>query len=147
MNLAPVMPQVDAIAALHELLALTQRSFPQYLRHARPYRHGDDEEVLTTLDEIVADQDLLVEKIIGQLERSGHIPPSAEFPMEFTGLHDLALDYLLDRAIDYQKRDLAALELLSESLACHQTIRSLVDEATGMARGHLQSLEECCANS
>lgn len=141
------MPQVNAIAALHELLALTKRSFLQYQRHAQPYRQGNDEEILATFSDIVADQDLLVERIVGQLERRGHVPPSAEFPMEFTGLHDLALDYLLDRAIDYQKRDIEALEQLSESLACHQTIRSLVDEAKGMARGHLQSLEECCAKA
>lgn len=141
------MPQVDAIAALHELLALTKRSFPQYMRHAQPYRRGNVADVLTTFNDIVNDQDLLVERIVGQLERRGHAPPSAEFPMEFTGLHDLALDYLLDRAIDYQQRDIAALEQLSDSLACHQTIRSLVDEAKGMARGHLQSLEECRTNA
>lgn len=137
------MPQVDAISALHELLALTRGSFPHYLHFAHPYLTTGDQQCLRTLDDIVADQEVLAQRVVEQLERRGKLVPSVEFPMTFTDSHDLALGYLIERAIRYQRQDLAALHRLSDSLDCHPSIRSLVLEAKGMARAHLEALEEC----
>jgi hypothetical protein len=139
------MPQVDAIRALYELLALTRGSFPHYLRHAHPYSVRGERECLAVLSDVVADQEVLANRVVEQLERRGKQAPSVEFPMTFTDSHDLSLDYLVKRAIRYQRQDLAALQRLSDSLDCHQSIRSLVDEAKGMARAHLESLQECAA--
>lgn len=139
------MPPIDANRALYELLAITRGSFPHYLRYAHPHIGSGSSECLAVLSDIVADQEILADRVAEQLERRGKLVPSVEFPMAFTDSHDLALSYLIERAIRYQRHDLAALHRLSDSLECHQSIRSLVDEAKGMARAHLESLEECMA--
>lgn len=137
------MSPVTAEAALTDLLLMMRRSFPQYLRYAHPYESRSNAECEAVLDDVVADQTLMAERAVEQLSAAGITPPNAEFPLEFTGLHDLSLDYLIDRAIQYQQSDLQALGALAAALPFNQSIRSLVDEAKGMATAHLESLEEC----
>ncbi len=137
------MLPVTAEAALTELLVLMRRSFAQYLEYAHPFARSSDGERLLVLGDIVADQSMMADRAADQLTALGAIPPSVEFPMEFTGTHDLSMGYLIDRAIEYQQSDIERLRHLSEALPRHQSIRSLVDESRGMAIAHLEALEEC----
>lgn len=139
------MTTTDVQTALLQLLAICRGSLPQYMRHARPHQTSQSDEAQAALADIVADQDVMAERIAGKLEALGTVPKSVEFPMEFTGLHDMSIDYLIDRAIRRQNEDIAALDRLSNSLACHQSVRSLADEASGMAVAHLEALQECLA--
>lgn len=137
------MTSTNAQAALLRLLAICRGSFVQYLRHARPHGMDQADHAQSTLADVAADQDVLTERIVSRLEVMGVVPQRVDFPMLYTGLHDLSLVYLLERAMEFQEQDIAALQQLSESLARHQSIRSLVDEATGMAMAHLEALQDC----
>jgi hypothetical protein len=134
---------VTAEAALTELLLLMRRSFPHYLKFAHPYVRRVDGEREAVLDDIVVDQAVLADRAAEQLDALGATPPNVEFPMEFTDAHDLSIDYLVDRAIRYQRTALQVLDDLAKSLVYNQSVRSLVDEARGMARAHLELLQEC----
>lgn len=137
------MLPVTAEAVLTELQVLLRRSFAQYLEYAHPFARNSDGESLLIIGDIVADQSMMADRAADQLIALGAIPPSVEFPMEFTGTHDLSISYLIDRAIAYQQSDIDRLRQLSDALPRHQSIRSLIDEARGMAIAHLEALEDC----
>lgn len=136
------MASPDTIAVLNRVLVILQRSFPQYLRYARPYIPPGREKVMETIHEIAAGQDALAERIAEQIIRSGGLPESGQFPTEFTDTHDLEIDYLIEEAIGYQKQDITDLSECVEALRLAPAAQSLAAEALGMAKGHLESLEE-----
>lgn len=140
------MPSVDAVTALTQLLAITSGSFPRYLSQIHVYRTGQDARATLVLGDIAADQQVLAERVARELNHRGRVHTGMQFPLEFTDAHDLAIDYLVDRAIRYQRQDLKQLQRLSESLDRLPTVKSLVDEAYGMALAHLELLEECAAH-
>jgi hypothetical protein len=136
------MPSAETTDVLNRVLAILQRSFPQYMRYARPYIPAGREEVMRTVEEIVAGQDALAERVSQTVFESDGLPDPGEFPIEFTDTHDLAIDFLIQEAIDCQKQDIAELEQCVEALRLAPAAQSLAAEALGMAKGHLESLEE-----
>ncbi|MCH8840898.1 MAG: hypothetical protein IH831_09560 [Planctomycetes bacterium] len=67
---------------------------------------------------------------------------TGEFPMEFTDMHDLGIDYLVNVAIAYQQQDIDAIGRLIEDLQSAPAAKSLAEESLGMAKGHLESLRD-----
>jgi hypothetical protein len=112
------------------------------MRYARPYIPPGRENVMETIHEIVAEQDLLAQRVSQTVFESGGLPDSGEFPIEFTDTHDLAIDFLIQQAIACQKKDVADLEQCVESLRLAPAAQSLAAEALGMAKGHLELLEQ-----
>jgi len=141
------MTPPDTTHILNRVLAVLCKSFPQYVHYSRPYIPPNRQEVLDTFEEIVNDQTMLAERISEQVSEAGGLPQLGNFPMEFTDTHDLNIDHLLREAIRYQREEIAALETCRDALSIDSTPRALVEEAVGMAKGHLESLEELPANS
>jgi hypothetical protein len=136
------MPSLATIDELNRVLAILLRSFPQYLQWARPYIPPGRKDVVETIQEIVAAQNSLADRISQMIIESDSLPDTGEFPIEFTDTHDLSIDYLTDEAIGYQKQDIADLAESADSLNLSPAAQSLAAEALGMAKGHLESLEE-----
>jgi hypothetical protein len=136
------MPSNDTIEILNRVLVLLTRSFPQYLRYARPYIPRGRENVLETTSEIATGQEALAKRIGEFIFDSGGLPDPGRFPIEFTDTHDLAIDFLIREAIGCQNEDIANLQQCVEALRLAPAAESLAAEALGMAKGHLQSLEE-----
>ncbi len=136
------MPSNDTIEILNRVLVLLTRSFPQYLRWARPYIPTGRENVTDTLDQIVAIQNALADRIGQYIFESGGLPDQGRFPIEFTDTHDLAIDFLIREAIGYQKDDIANIEECVEALRLAPAAQALAAEALGLAKGNLESLEE-----
>jgi hypothetical protein len=136
------MPAADSTDILNRLLIIHHRSLPMYLGYATPYSVRGDEKAREVLAQIVEYQKELVDRI-GELiiERGGRVH-HGEFPMYFTGLHDLSLDYLVRRMIADMKRDIAAIEQCVAALDDDPLAKAIAEEALGAAKGHLDSLEE-----
>jgi bacterioferritin (cytochrome b1) len=132
----------DAIRRLNRLLAIHCRSFVQYLRWSRPYVPEGRQETLETLEAIAQDQDALADRISRMIVDAGALPHTGEFPMEFTDLHDLSLDFLIAAAVRYQEFDLATIQEIVDGLTPAPAARALAEEALGMSKGHLDSLRE-----
>jgi hypothetical protein len=133
------------IRASNEAIGILNRSLAHYLHSARPFvGFGDprDERIVETLEQIVADQQRLVDRIASLVLEQGGKVDLGEYPMEFTGLHDLSAGYLIKQLIAYQRRDLARLERCVELLRTAPLPRALVEEALGTTKGHLELLEE-----
>jgi hypothetical protein len=127
--------------ALNRLLTVLERSLPMYLSYATPWTHTGDEKALAALAHIVADQKLLAERVAQLVLELGPID-IGEFPIAFLDMHDLSLDFLLGRLVEYQKKDVAALQQWVEDLQSDRRAAAAAEEALGAARGQLETLQE-----
>jgi hypothetical protein len=136
-----------AYDVLNRLLVILYRSLAMYLRGARPWTHRGDEAACGVLDDVAADQARTVE-ILTDLLLDRRAPIDlGEFPLEFTSVHDLSLDYLVARLIDDQRYTIDAIEQCAAATRAGSAERAVAEEALGAARAHLQSLEELAAAS
>jgi hypothetical protein len=118
-----------------------------YLASARPWFPQPESEAAAVLRHIADDQQLMVDRI-GHviLDQGGSVQPS-EFPIEFTDLHDLSIDYLIPQLIERQQREIDWMRQCAESLHEDPTARAITQEALGAAQGHLDSLQELLGES
>ena len=132
----------DTIYWLNRLLAIHCKSFPQYLRWSRPHVPAGRGEELEAVQAIAQDQDVMAERISRMIVDADALPRSGEFPMEFTDLHDLDIDFLLRLAVRYQEQDIGAIQQLVDRLHTAPAAKATAEEALGMAKGHLDTLRE-----
>jgi hypothetical protein len=136
------MPSAEPTDILNRVLAILVRSFPQYLKYAKPYIPPGREDMMRTIDEIVAGQDALARRVSAMVFEAGNLPDDGKFPIEFTDTHDLSVDYLIREAIECQKQDIADLKECVDALRLSPAAQMMAEEALGQAKGHLESLEE-----
>ena len=141
------MPESSTVEFLNRLLSLHSRSLPTYLASARPWFPQKSSEIEAVLRLIADDQRLMVDHIAAVImDQHGTIQRS-EFPMEFTDLHDLSVDYLLPRVIDRQQREIAWMRSGLADLQDEPAARAVAEEALGAAQAHLDSLLEVSGES
>lgn len=128
--------------ALNQLVAIFTRSLSAYLTDAAPWSNGKDESGFELLSSLAADQRAMVDKIAEHLIEHGVEVNQGAFPMQFTDLHDLALDYLLGLAAKYQQADLEKIQGLAAAFADDAAAKELFEEALGTAKGHLDALRD-----
>jgi bacterioferritin (cytochrome b1) len=136
------MSSSDTITVLNRVLEILERSFPQYMRWARPYIPPGREGIMQTINEIVTGQDALAERVSQHIFESSGLPDHGDFPVEFTDTHDLSIDFLLQEAIDCTRQDISDLEQCVDALRSAPTAQFLASEALGMTKGHLELLEK-----
>jgi hypothetical protein len=136
------MNQATLYPLLTQLLGILARSFPQYIRYSRPYVPPGSENTVETLQSIANDQDVLADRVRHMLTDAGAPLRSGEFPMEYTDTHDLGIDYQIHAAVEYQQQDIESIQVLIGQLQAFPAAKSLAEEALGMAKGHLESLQE-----
>ena len=136
------MSQPATNVVLNRLLAIVGRSFPQYLKYSRPYIPPGRDNLMEAIVALVSDQNGMVERLSQMLSDSQVSPRFGEFPMEYTDLHDLDIEYLLGVAVKYQAQDIASIADIAEQLQLAPAAQSLAEEALGMAKGHLDTLRE-----
>jgi hypothetical protein len=141
------MSEPSTAVLLNHLLAIITRSFPQYLQFSRPYVPPGRSDLVEAVHSIVVDQNGLADRI-SQMLIDSHSPlRSGEFPMEFTDLHDLEIGFLIGLAFDYQRQDIKKIEELVEQAQMAPAVKSLTEEALGLTKGHLDSLQEMLAEN
>ena len=128
--------------ALNQLVAIFTRSLPAYLVDAAPWSNRQDEPGFELLSSIVADQQAMVDKIAELLIDRGVAVNQGTFPMQFTDLHDLSLDYLLGLAARDQQADLEKIKQLAPAVEDDPQSRDLFEESLGTATGHLEALQD-----
>ncbi len=128
--------------ALTQVLVAQYRSLAMYLQSAAPWAHPGDDRAASTLSHIVADQTALCARIADYIiDRFGRLE-TGDFPMEFTGLNDCSLDYMVRELISSEKGIITAIESSLGALVLDSAALALGEESLGAARGHLESLQE-----
>ena len=135
---------MDTVRILNQVLAIHGGSLPMYLESAPPHVQSGDEKVWEAIKNVIDDQRLTMDKLADYVEELNGTPYRGEFPMDFTGMHDLSTDHMLRNVIERQECEIEWIKHLSGMLdAGETTARALVQEALGAAKGHLESLIEC----
>lgn len=134
--------QQDTVDTLNRLLAIHYRSLPMYLIWATPYRRAGDEAAWQVANQVAQDQRQFSAQIVELIESRRERVDYGDFPITFTGSHDLALKFLVRRLIEWQKDTVVAIRECCDALADDPIAQGLADECLGAAKGHLESLEE-----
>src|SRR5689334_12595945 len=80
---------------LNKLLVLHTRSLPVYLSYAQPWQVRNHPRVMEALENIVHLQQDMADRVATLLMENNAQLDFGEFPMHFTGLHDLSVEYVL----------------------------------------------------
>ena len=137
-----LMSPPSTTETLNRLLVLHMRSLPMYLGYAPPYELAAHANAKTVLDQIVEDQKRSVDRLGTLILDSGGTIDYGEFPMAFTALHDLSLDYLLNLLIERQQKFVTVCEKLADALGMAPYAQAAAREAVGEAKGHLENLQD-----
>jgi hypothetical protein len=140
-----VKPNSNTADVLNRLLAIHYRSLPMYLIWASPYRRPEDEHAWNTIQQIVEDQKALSARIVELIVERNWRVDYGDFPITFTGSHDLSLDFLIRRLVQWQKGTIAAIQECYDALADDPVAQGLADECLGTAKAHLEILQELLA--
>ena len=142
MTMTKAARKSDPLQALGDLLRILYRSLPMYLAEARPWVRRGGEKLASAVAAIAGDQCLFAHRVAqAVIDLGGHPAPGA-FPYQFTSVHDLAIDYLIERLIECQRRDVTRIGRCVEDLAGVPQHAALAEEILGNARGHLETLEQ-----
>ncbi|HZZ73225.1 MAG TPA: hypothetical protein VFE24_13295 [Pirellulales bacterium] len=136
------MRQPKIIAVLNRALATVYRSLPIFVEEVQPWSHPGDEKAAQLLQNLVADQKQYAAKIADLILDLNGCPDAGAYPIVYTDLHLLSLDYLLLEIAEQQKRDIAVLDDCLSAAQGDVRAAALLAEVLGNARGHLESLEQ-----
>ncbi len=140
--MATAVRNIDPLRVLNELLRILYRSLPMYLAEARPWVHRSHEKLAAALTAIAGDECMFSQRVAQAILDLGGHPSPGPFPYQFTGIHDVAIDYLLQRLIEGERRGVARIGRCVEDLAETPLLAALAEEIFGNARGHLETLEQ-----
>jgi hypothetical protein len=136
------MIATETVSVLNRLLHVLCRSLPMYLAEARPWSRPEHRAAQKALDLLVADRhDDAMRVAEAIVERGGHPDPGV-FPIEFSAMNDLAMDFLLRKVLEGQHADIAAIRQCAAELAGEPPFQELAEEILGNAKGHAEILGE-----
>jgi hypothetical protein len=125
------------IDVLNRLFAIQRFSLVNYLREARAWTHPGNESLLDAIRASVNEHDHFASRLAEEIaERDGCVE-SGSYPIEFTSLNDLALDYLLKGLVEHQQRDIHAMEQCAAELVDDTRACSLAGKALESERARL----------
>jgi hypothetical protein len=137
----PTRADNAANLALNEILVILHRSLPVYLSHAAPWVAYGNEEAHRVLARIVAEKEDHVHRLTELLDARRYTIDRGEFPMDYTSLHDVSLDYLLNELIGGQRQEVQRIDDCERRLAGDREGRVLAAEVLDTAQRHLRWLE------
>jgi hypothetical protein len=113
----------------------------QYIRDAFPWTAVGEEEAWGKLRQVV-DEDTAAVTDLGRFltRRRVPLPYVGQFPVEFTSINFVALDWVLARLADAQRREVATLEA-DVSRAADPEARAALQQLLDVKRRHLSVLE------
>jgi len=136
------MAAAKSFDALNRLHVIEHRSLATYLADACPWTHPGDEPATKAIASILADQQAMAGRVAELIDaRNGRVARGS-FPMEYTDMNMLSLDFLITELVRCQKRDISEIEQIVADLATDREARELAEEVLGSERAHLEALEE-----
>jgi hypothetical protein len=129
-------------AVLQNVVRKEGRSLLQYVGESFPWTTAQNHHVLPVLFEMVKEEQQGVTAVVAYLLKQRKRPPYlGAYPMSFTTINFMSLDFLLPYLIDFEKRRIADLEnnfiMVTEDEPKH-ILKSLLD----VKKRHLATLME-----
>ena len=139
------MNATETNSTLNRLRIIHTRSFAAYVYYAAPWILKGFHGVADVLEIMGSEVERIADHVGEMILSNGGQLIAGEFPIEFTGLHDLSVDYLLGVIIEHQEKDIVAIQECVNQLDANPLGQALAEEALGAAKGHLDSLQELVA--
>lgn len=135
------MTEPSTYDILNRLQVLHSRSLASYLDYARPWALRAHPKTLAVLEQMIEDQKQTVDRLAGLILETGPVDPG-EYPIMFTGWHDLSVEWLVNKLIERQEKTIVIMERLVNQLSLAPYAQAVGREALGQAKGHLENLQE-----
>jgi len=132
----------DSLAVLNRLFRSVYRSLPAYLEQAHPWPGSAGSRGVEALDRMAADHRTLAERLAEAILDQGGPLDAGRFPMEFTDLHDVSLDFLLGEIERRLEQELPELKRSVYELAKTPALHPLADDVRRTAQEHLAMLKQ-----
>ena len=135
----------NTIDILNRILGVYNASLVAYAKYAEQWVAHGQEEAMALVNDAIEDQEHSV-KVLGEriLELGGIVQPGA-FPLTYTSLHDVSLDYFLNLMIVTQQDDIDVIQQCVDSLEADTRDRAIAEEVVGNAQAHLETFQEIVA--
>ena len=135
----------NTIDILNRILGVYNASLVAYAKYAEPWVAHGQEEAMALVNDAIEDQEHSV-RVLGEriLELGGIVQPGA-FPLTYTSLHDVSLDYFLNLMIVTQQDDIDVIQQCVDSLEADTRDRAIAEEVLGNAQAHLETFQEIVA--
>src|SRR5580658_8213217 len=132
---------IATLRVLQNIVRRESRSLLQYIHESYPWITAGEKETLAKVGQIVQEEQAAAVALAGSLAKRRHrLPPYlGPYPMSFTSINYVTLDYLVPLLIDYQKQGIADLERDLALIADVEMDRE-VQQILEMKRRHLQVL-------
>ncbi len=121
---------------LEAIIQREARSFLQFASEMYPWTRVSGTPALDTFEELARAERDAVGRLMKLLIRYRHVAPHLNpYPMVYTSLGFVALDYLVGKTAEHQRQDIAALER-DRSALTDREVRAEVDTLLEMKRTH-----------
>jgi len=135
------MGEMTTVDVLNRLLAMHSRSLPTYLVSAPPWYPESDSDAIVALRHVAEDDALMVDRIGAEVLREGGTVKAGEFPMTYTDLHDLSIDFVMRLVVSELQENLEEIRICIDQLQNAPAAKALAEEALGATQGHLDNLD------
>lgn len=126
---------------LNDALIDLGRSLLQYAGESWPWTSEDEAGERETVQRLVAEQRETVLQLATLLDERAHRITYGQYPSDYTSLHYVALDYLLDQLAAQQQSLAEELSATAAELAGDEPARAAVAAAAEQAAQHQRELE------
>lgn len=130
----------DLLPVLNRLLVLHSRSLARYLMDARPWTGRSQASALETIRHIAIDHQATADQIGRRIIEANGTVSHGEYPVRFTGWHDLSLDFLVRHLTAAQRALIDQIEICAKGLISDPSAHALAEQSLGAAKAHLESL-------
>lgn len=100
-----------------------------------------EHELVRAMHDIVVGQKELSQRIATTIMDLGGTVSPGPFPMEFTDMNFLALDFMAREVLELQRRDIGEIEGVVRSVAGEPEAKAIAQEALGSAKANIETLE------
>lgn len=136
----------STIDLLNLVMAYHSASLPRYLAYAKPYVGSGDTKAMR-LFRLIGEDHFRTMNLVGHaILRKGGTIQASEFPMVYTDMHDLSVDYMFAEVQKQNAELIDELESIIEQVQDDAEALAVVRESLGAAKAHREQIEELAAN-
>jgi hypothetical protein len=135
-----LMAEAVSSSQINDLLIQIGRSLLQYVGESWPWSASGAEETRHTLQRLVDEQRESVAALVRLLVDRGEIIDFGTYPTEYTSLHYVAVDFLLDKLVQNQEMVVRASDSLAREAANDPDTAETLRDIAARARKHLDEL-------
>ena len=136
------MKQASILNTLNRLYLIENRSLAMYMVDACPWTHAGDAKASQVMANIVSDQKVMSQRLADLIDARGGRLHNGSFPMQFTDLNMVSLEYLVGEVARLLRQDIESIRAAVEKLAGDREAQELAEEILGAEQAHLEALED-----